>query len=235
MILFPAIDIYDGKVVRLFKGNYDEMTVYGDNVIAVAKGIEEKGGTHLHAVDLEGAKNGNAANFRYIREICENTSLKVEIGGGIRDKETMEKYISIGVDRIILGTKAATDRSFLEEAVKSYGEKIAVGVDAKEEKVAVKGWLEVLDLDLYEFIDEIREIGVKHIIVTDIAKDGAMNGINKELFEKLSRIKDINVTASGGVSTTDDIRQLKELGIYGVILGKAMYNGAIDLREALSI
>lgn len=235
MIIFPAIDIYEGKVVRLLKGDYSKMTVYSENVAEKAREIEAEGGEWVHLVDLEGAREGTALNFRYVEEICKKTKLKVEIGGGIRTDETVEKYINAGVSRIILGTKAATDRDFLKKMMDKFGEKIAVGIDAKEERVAVKGWEEVLDKNIFDFIAELKETGIKNIIVTDIAKDGAMSGINAGLYEKLIKLTAMDITASGGVTSLSDIIRLKEIGVYGAILGRAMYTGNIDLREALTI
>lgn len=235
MIIFPAIDIYEGKAVRLLKGDYNKMTIYSENVIEKAKDIEDCGSEWVHLVDLEGAKKGTAPNFKYVEEICRQTKLKVEIGGGIRTSTTIEKYLAAGVTRVILGTKAATDRDFLENAVKRFGDKIAVGVDVKEEKVAIKGWMEVLDKDIFSFVKELEEIRVKNIIVTDIAKDGAMSGISTKLYEKLIELTDIDITASGGVTELSDLKKLKEIGVYGAILGKAMYTGNIELREALKI
>lgn len=235
MIIFPAIDIYEGKVVRLLKGDYEKMTVYSDSVVDKAVEIKASGGEWLHLVDLEGAKDGTTPNFSYVEEICKKTGLKVEIGGGIRSKETIEKYLAAGVERIILGTRAATDSDFLKEMAEKFGDKIAVGIDVREEKVAIKGWLEVLDKNIFDFVGELREIGIKNIIVTDIAKDGAMSGINVSFYEELSKFTDMDITASGGVTTLDDLIKLKNTGIYGAILGKAMYTGNIDLREALKI
>ena len=235
MIIFPAIDMYEGKVVRLLKGDYNKMTVYSENVVEKAVEIEAAGAKWLHLVDLEGAKEGSTPNFSYVEEICKKTGLKVEIGGGIRSSETIEQYISVGVDRIILGTKAATDGAFLKEMAYKFGDKIAVGIDVKDEKVAVKGWLEVLDKNIFDFVGELREIGIKNIIVTDIAKDGAMSGINTAFYVKLMDHTDMNITASGGVTRLDDLVELKKAGLYGAILGKAMYTGNIDLREALKV
>ena len=235
MIIFPAIDMYEGKVVRLLKGDYNKMTVYSENVVEKAVEIEAAGAKWLHLVDLEGAKEGSTPNFSYVEEICKKTGLKVEIGGGIRSSETIEQYISVGVDRIILGTKAATDGAFLKEMADKFGDKIAVGIDVKDEKVAIKGWLEVLDKNIFDFVGELREIGIKNIIVTDIAKDGAMSGINTAFYEKLIAYTDMNITASGGVTRLDDLVELKKAGLYGAILGKAMYTGNIDLREALKV
>lgn len=233
MILFPAIDLYDRKVVRLLKGDYERMTVYSDDPVKTAKNIESMGGSWLHLVDLEGAKDGTTPNFSVVEAIVKETGLKVEIGGGIRSFETIEKYLDAGVSRVILGTKAVKDPGFLKEAVSKWGDKIAVGVDAKDGKVAVNGWLDVLDIDMFDFLQDIKEMGVSTAIVTDISKDGAMKGTNLPLYERLSKLSGIDITASGGVSTLDDLRALKAMNIYGAILGKAMYNGAIALSEAL--
>lgn len=235
MILFPAIDLYDHKVVRLLKGDYKKMTVYSDDPLATAKNIEGMGGKWLHLVDLEGAKDGTTPNFDVVSAIAKETGLKVEIGGGIRSFETIEKYLNAGVQRVILGTKAVKDPGFLKEAVSKWGDKIAVGVDAKDGKVAVNGWMDVLDIDMFDFLQDIKEMGVKTAIVTDISKDGAMKGTNLPLYERLSKLSGIDITASGGVSTLDDLKALKAMDIYGAILGKAMYNGAIVLSEALEL
>ena len=235
MLLFPAIDLYDHKVVRLLKGDYQKMTVYSEDPVATARGIEADGGRWLHLVDLEGAKDGTTPNFDVVAAICYETKLQVEIGGGIRSLEMIERYLNAGVARVILGTKAVTDEDFLRDAVGRWGERIAVGVDAKDGRVAVKGWVEVLDVDMFDFLWKLRDIGVKTAIVTDISKDGAMKGTNLPLYERLSRLDGIDITASGGVSTLEDIRALRDMGLYGAILGKAMYNGAIDLKDALAV
>ena len=235
MELFPAIDLYEGKVVRLVKGDYQRMTVYSENPVETAKDIEAMGGTWLHLVDLEGAKDGTTPNFSVVRAIAKETKLNIEIGGGIRSMDTIAQYLDAGVNRVILGTKAVTDRAFLNAALTKYGERIAVGVDAKEGKVAVKGWLEVLDVDMIDFIKELRELGVATVIVTDIAKDGAMQGTNLELYRTLSSIPDIKITASGGISSLEDLKELKNMNLYGAILGKAMYTGAVKLKEAITL
>lgn len=235
MLLFPAIDLYDHKVVRLLKGDYQKMTVYNEDPVATARGIESDGGCWLHLVDLEGAKDGTTPNFDVVAAICQETNLQVEIGGGIRSLDMIEHYLNAGVASVILGTKAVTDEHFLRDAVAHWGEKIAVGVDAKDGKVAVKGWMEVLDVDMFDFLWKLRSIGVKTAIVTDISKDGAMKGTNLPLYERLSTLDGIDITASGGVSTLEDIRALRDMHLYGAILGKAMYNGAIDLKEALAV
>lgn len=235
MLLFPAIDLYDKKVVRLLKGDYARMTVYSEDPVATAKDIEAKGGKWLHLVDLEGAKDGTTPNFSVVEAICRETGLSVEIGGGIRSMETIEKYLAAGVARVILGSKAVTDEAFLREALARFGRHIAVGVDAKDGRVAVHGWLDVLDVDMFDFLQHLVELKVDTVIVTDISKDGAMQGTNLALYEKLSGLKDIHVTASGGVSSYEDIRALKKMKLYGAILGKAMYQGVVELSEAMRI
>ena len=235
MLLFPAIDLYDHKVVRLLKGDYQKMTVYSEDPVATARDIEADGGRWLHLVDLEGAKDGTTPNFDVVAAICQETKLQVEIGGGIRSLEMIERYLNAGVARVILGTKAVTDEDFLRDAVGRWGDRIAVGVDVKDGRVAVKGWVEVLDVDMFDFLWKLRSLGVKTAIVTDISKDGAMKGTNLPLYERLSRLDGIDITASGGVSTLEDIRALRDMGLYGAILGKAMYNGAIKLKDALDV
>lgn len=235
MIILPAIDLYEGKAVRLFKGDYNQMTVYSDDPPEFARDFFNKGATWMHLVDLEGAKEGTTPNLETIREIVNATGLKVEVGGGIRNMETVKKYIDIGVSRVILGTAAVKDREFLLEAVKTYGEKIAVGVDLRDGIVAIKGWTELSDLDCFDFCQELQDIGVKTVICTDISKDGAMQGTNLELYRQLSDKFTIDFVASGGVSTLDDVRALKEIGVYGAILGKAIYTGAVDVADAVNI
>ena len=233
MKIFPAIDLYSGKAVRLFKGDYSKMTVYSENPLEVARDFEQKGAEFIHLVDLEGAKDGTTPNFETVKSIAENTRLFTEIGGGIRSMETVEKYLGAGVDRVILGTAAVENQDFLKAAVNKYGEKIAVGVDIKDGFVAVKGWPEASSYSCFDFCEKMRETGVKTLICTDISKDGAMQGTNRELYRELAEKFDIDIVASGGVSTLDDIKALKKLGLYGAIIGKAYYIGAIDLKEAL--
>ena len=233
MIIFPAIDLYDGKAVRLYKGNYDQMTVYSENPLEIARDFERSGATAVHIVDLEGAKDGTTPNIGIVRSIAENTSLFTEIGGGIRNMATVGAYLDGGVDRVILGTAAVNDEGFLKEAVVAYGERISVGVDIKDGKVAIKGWLEKSEYDCFGFCEKMQALGVKTLICTDVSKDGAMQGTNRELYKKLSERFSIDITASGGVSSLDDIVALRKLGLYGSIIGKAYYTGAINLREAL--
>lgn len=233
MLIFPAIDLYGGKAVRLYKGDYTQMTVYSDNPLSVARDFENKGAKWVHLVDLEGAKVGTTPNIGVVESIAKNTSLKCEIGGGIRSMETVEKYFAAGVKRVILGTAAVTDEAFLVSAVEKYGERIAVGVDIKDGMVAIKGWIEKSEYDAFDFCEKMQKIGVKTIICTDISKDGAMKGANHELYRSLSEKFDMQIVASGGVSSMADVEKLSRLDIYGAIIGKAYYTGDIDLAAAI--
>ena len=235
MIIFPAIDLVQKKAVRLFKGDYANMTVYSDDPVAVAKDFEAAGATYIHMVDLEGAKDGTTPNLEIVERVAKETALKVEIGGGVRDMATVEKYLAVGVDRVILGTAAVTDEAFLRAAVEKYGEHIAVGADVKDGYVAIKGWLEKSVFTLEQFMDKMQGIGVKTVICTDISKDGAMKGTNRELYRALSQKYAMDIVASGGVSSMEDVRALREMELYGAIIGKAYYTGAIDLREAIEV
>ncbi len=234
MYIIPAIDLIGGQAVRLQKGDYGKVTVYSPDPVAVAKEFERCGAEFLHVVDLDGAKDGTTANLQTVKKIIENTSLSVEIGGGVRDMKRVRKYIDIGADRVIIGTAAVSDPMFLREAVEAYGEKIVVGVDIKDGYVAIKGWLEVSSLSCNEFCRSLCELGVKTVIVTDISKDGMMSGTNIELYRELSRKFNMNIIASGGVSSMEDIGTLKQMNIYGAILGKALYTGALSLAEAVA-
>lgn len=235
MLILPAIDLYDKKAVRLYKGDYDNMTVYSENPLEVAHQFQECGATFIHLVDLEGAKLGTTPNLDIVKKIVENTNLDVEIGGGIRDDATVKKYIDIGVRRVILGTAAVTDDSFLRSCVEKYKDRIAVGVDLKDGYVAIKGWTEKSRLTADEFFSHLSEIGVKTVICTDISKDGALKGTNRELYKELSGKYSMDIVASGGVSDLEDIKALKEMKLYGAIVGKAYYVGAIDLKEAIEV
>lgn len=235
MILFPAIDLYEKKAVRLYKGDYQNMTVYSENPIEIARDFEAAGATHIHMVDLEGAKDGTTPNISVVAQVAQETSLFVEIGGGIRSMETVERYLDAGVSRIILGTAAVNDEAFLKAAVAAHPGKIAVGADVKDGYIAIKGWLEKSAVTLDEFLQKMEAIGIQNVICTDISKDGAMKGTNLELYRELSRKYTLDITASGGVSTMEDIRQLRQMDLYGAIIGKAYYTGAIDLAEAIEV
>ncbi len=233
MKLFPAIDLFDGKAVRLYKGDYNNMTVYSENPIEIARDFETRGAKFIHIVDLEGAKDGTTPNLNIVKQIANETSLFTEIGGGIRSIETVKAYLENGVDRVILGTAAVKDPDFLKSAIELFGDRIAVGVDIKDGFVAIKGWTEKSEYTCDEFCQKMQSLGVKTLICTDISKDGAMQGTNRELYRELSKKFKIDITASGGVSTIDDIKALRKLDLYGAIIGKAYYIGAIDLKEAL--
>ena len=235
MNIFPAIDLIDKKVVRLFKGDYAQKTVYNDNPLEVALGFKKAGAEYLHTVDLDGAKSGSRENLDVISTLINESGLKVEIGGGIRTMEAVESYINIGAFKVIIGTAAVTDSEFLKTAVKEYGDKIAVGADIKDGYVAIKGWTEKSEIECFDFFSQMCDVGVKNIICTDISKDGAMVGTNHELYKSLSEKFDIDITASGGVSSIDDVKKLNTLGVYGAIIGKALYNGAINLEDAVKI
>ena len=235
MNIFPAIDLYDKKAVRLLKGDYAQMTVYSDNPIEIARDFEKCGAKYIHMVDLEGAKDGTTPNLDIVADIAQNTSLFVEIGGGIRSMDTLDAYFGAGVERAILGTAAINDGEFLKSALQKYGKKIAVGADVKDGRIAIKGWLETAPVTLDEFLDSMQKLGVDTVICTDISKDGAMSGTNLEMYKALSEKYSMNITASGGVSTLDDIRALREMNLYGAIIGKAYYTGAIDLKEAIEV
>ncbi len=235
MIILPAIDLLGRKAVRLLKGDYNQVTVYSDSPLEVAEKFKSLGATHIHMVDLDGAKYGTAPNMDIVAEVAEKTGLFIEIGGGIRSMETVKKYIDAGISRVILGTAAICDEDFLKEAVKAYGEKIAVGADVKDGKIAVKGWLEQSDVTLDEFFLKMQYLGVKNIICTDISRDGAMRGTNLELYRELSAKYSLDITASGGVSSIEDVKRLREMNLYGAIIGKAYYTGAVDLKEAIEV
>ncbi len=235
MLIFPAVDLYEKKAVRLYKGRYEDMTVYSDKPVDKAKEFEALGAECIHVVDLEGAKTGETPNIDVVKEIASSTGLFLEVGGGIRSMEVIAEYIDAGADRVILGTAAVTDRDFLMEACLKYGGKIAAGADIKDGNIAIKGWIERSELDAFSFCKDMEALGVRTIICTDISRDGAMRGSNIGLYKELSDMLGIDIVASGGVSTIEDVRKLSEMGLYGAIIGKAYYTGAIDLREAIAI
>ena len=233
MIIFPAIDLFEGKVVRLLRGDYAQMTVYSDHPEEIGKDFAAQGATHVHLVDLEGARSGSTPNLETVLRIRESAGLFCEIGGGIRNMETVDAYLTSGLDRVILGTAAVEDRDFLKKAVEKYGEKIAVGVDVRDGFVAVKGWTENSALRFMDFCKEMEETGVKTLICTDISRDGAMRGTNREMYRELSETLGLQITASGGVSTMEDVESLRKMNLYGAIIGKAYYTGDINLKKAI--
>ena len=235
MYIFPAIDLYAGKAVRLLRGEYDKMTVYSENPIESAYEFESLGASHLHMVDLEGAKDGGTPNIEIVRQVAQNTGLFVEIGGGIRSMDVIDAYIGAGIDRVILGTAAVQDKAFVKAAVDKYGEKIAVGADIKDGYVAIKGWTEKSQYTCFEFCEEMQSLGVKTLICTDVSKDGAMQGTNRELYKELSEKFNMQIVASGGVSTIEDVKALTKMNLYGAIIGKAYYTKAISLKEAIEV
>ena len=235
MLIYPAIDLFDGKAVRLFKGDYNQMTIYSENPPEIALDFKSKGATHIHIVDLEGAKEGTTPNLETVLKIKKETNLFCEIGGGIRSMETIDRYIEAGIDRVILGTAAVTEEGFVEKAVDKYGDKIAVGIDIKDGFVAIKGWTEKSEITAFDFCQKMQDIGVKTLICTDISKDGAMKGTNHELYTELMQKFNIDIIASGGVSSIEDIEKLAKQNMYGAIIGKAYYIGAIDLKQAIEV
>lgn len=235
MLIYPAIDLYGKKAVRLFKGDYAQMTVYSDDPAAVAVDFRKKGAERIHIVDLEGAKTGETPNFDTVAAIKNASGLFCEIGGGIRSMDVIARYADAGVDRVILGTAAVTDEGFVENAVARYGDMIAVGIDIRDGFVAIKGWTEKSSLDAMEFTGKMQQIGVKTLICTDISRDGAMQGANHALYRELTERFSMDIIASGGVSSIDDVKRLREMNIHGAIIGKAYYTGAIDLCEAVEV
>lgn len=235
MLIFPAIDLYGGQAVRLYKGDYKQMTVYSRCPLEVAQNFQKKGAACIHLVDLEGAKTGGTPNLNVITEIVSQTKLFSEIGGGVRSLETIQRYLDAGVDRVILGTAAVTDPAFLEEAIRRYGRQIAVGVDIRDGYVAIQGWTEQSPYRCDAFCQKLQNLGVQTLICTDISRDGAMKGTNLALYQRLSNTYRMNLIASGGVSSLDDIQKLRSMKLYGAIIGKAYYTGAIDLAQALEV
>ena len=233
MQIYPATDILGGKVVRLTKGDYNQVKIYADSPAEMALEFMKDGATNLHMVDLDGAKDGAPVNFNAIKEAAQIKNLFIEVGGGIRDMKRVEDYLNLGVKRVILGTAAIRNYPFVEEAVKEFGDAIAVGVDAKNGFVAVSGWQETTSVNSVEFCKKLRDTGVATVIYTDISKDGMLSGTNLEIYKELSKIEDLQIVASGGITFADEIRTLNEMGIYGAIVGKAVYEGKLSLKDAL--
>ena len=233
MKIFPAIDLKDGRVVRLTQGDYGRVTQYAVEPEEAARSFVEAGAKYVHIVDLDGAKDGTTANLSTVARVLRDGRLFAEVGGGIRDRARIEAYLAAGASRVILGTAAVNDRAFLEEAVKAYGARVAVGVDARDGRVAVDGWQTVTALDGVEFCQRLRDMGVATVIYTDIARDGAMRGVNLEIYRTLLGIEGLEIVASGGVSTLEDVRALREMGVPAAIVGKALYSGALNLADVL--
>lgn len=235
MKLFPAIDLYEGQAVRLYKGDYSQMTVYSKAPLSVARRFREAGAEFLHMVDLEGAKTGLTPNLELVRTVTAQSGLQVEIGGGIRSEAVIRQYLDAGVLRVILGTAAITQPGFVGEMVSKYGDRIAVGIDVRDGLVAIRGWTEVSDRRCFDFCRQMENLGVQTIICTDISRDGVLGGANLQLYKELSERLSLDIVASGGVSSLEDIRALRDMGLYGTILGKALYTGDLDLRRAVAL
>ena len=235
MIIIPAIDMISGKPVRLYQGDYAKSEVVAESVLDTALSFEKAGASYIHMVDLEGARDGGTPNLPVVEQVARETGLFVEVGGGVRSMETIARYFAAGADRVILGAAAVSDEALLREAAAKFGEKIAVGADVRDGFIAIKGWLEKSELSLAAFLEKMQSIGIKTVICTDISRDGAMQGTNLELYARLNACYDMQIVASGGVSSLEDLRKLKEIGLFGAIIGKAYYTGAIDLREALEV
>lgn len=235
MLIYPAIDMLAGRVVRLYQGDYNKVKIYGDDPAGFCKEFAKKGATHLHMVDLDGARQGAPQHFGAVRAITSACDIFIELGGGIRDEETVRRCFTAGVGRVVLGTSALRNPQLVKKLVESYGEKIGVAVDARDGKVAIDGWLSTSDVDSFEFCQEMKNIGVKYINYTDISRDGASKGSNLAAYEKLSQLSDVCILAAGGVSTLEEIAALRDMGLYGAILGTALYTGAIDLVRAIEV
>ncbi|MBO4229518.1 MAG: 1-(5-phosphoribosyl)-5-[(5-phosphoribosylamino)methylideneamino]imidazole-4-carboxamide isomerase [Clostridia bacterium] len=235
MLILPAIDLFEGKAVRLLRGDYNRMTVYSEDPAAVGADFASQGAQWIHLVDLEGARDGGTPNLSAVLRIREESGLRCEIGGGIRSEEQIRTYLEAGLDRVILGTAALENPSFLESAVNEFGDRIAVGADLKNGFVAVRGWTEVSSVDVFDFCRMLETVGVRTVICTDISRDGAMEGTNHSLYAELKERFSLRFIASGGVSSLSDVRRLSELGLYGAIIGKAYYTGAINLKEAVEV
>lgn len=235
MKLFPAIDLRGGRVVRLTRGDYDQMTTYFDDPVAVSASFREAGARHLHVVDLDGARDGTPVNFPIIAQIVRQSGLAVQVGGGIRTEARIREYLDLGVARVILGSAAAKDPDWTRQMAERFGPAIAVGVDVRDGRVAVHGWETLTDLDALDFCHQLEAMGVSTIVYTDISKDGMLQGTNLEIYRRLTAETSLQVIASGGISFADEIRALRDMGVYGAIVGKALYEGALDLSQALAL
>ena len=235
MLIFPAIDLRDGRVVRLVEGDYDRMTVYGDDPLAAAKAYRAAGAEYLHVVDLDAAKDGAQKNLAVIQRLAAESGLKLEVGGGVRDEASAKRYLDAGVARVILGSAAIEKPELMEMLAKQYPGQVAAGVDARNGFVAIHGWKTITDIVAYDFVESLPERGVNTVIYTDISRDGKLQGPNVSAYERLSKIKNLNIVASGGVSSPEDITALSRLNLYAAIIGKALYDGRITLEAALKV
>lgn len=233
MIIYPAIDIKDGKCVRLTQGDFNQVKVYDQDPVEVARKWQSAGATHLHVVDLDGALKGTSINNNVIQKIVKEVNMKVQVGGGLRTLEDIKAKLALGVDRVIIGTAAIKNPELVKEAVELFGDQIVVGIDAKDGMVAVEGWGEVSTVSAIELAQKMKSLGVKDIVLTDIAKDGMLMGPNFELMQKMMEATNLRVVASGGIHNLDDILQLKEMGLYATIIGKALYENNVDLKEVM--
>lgn len=233
MLIYPAIDIMNGKVVRLYQGDYGKVKQYAPTCLEAAQDFASQGAKYLHAVDLDGAKTGRALNACTVKEIIAKTALKLEIGGGIRSERQIAEYLEAGAQRVVLGTIAVRDFGFVREMAKKYPDRIAVGVDARNGRVAVSGWREITEIDSLAFCKQLAEAGVENIIYTDISRDGTLSGTDPEIYRKLVQIKGLKVSASGGITTLEEIDCLKTMGVHAAVLGKAVYEGRLSLAEAV--
>ncbi len=235
MYIYPAIDLMNGQAVRLTKGDFNTKEVFSSNPIELLDFFIDCGAKHLHVVDLDGARTGSLSNFETVKSLAKDNKVFIEVGGGIRNKERIESYLQTGINRVILGTAAAQDFEFLKNSVKEYGDKIAVGIDTVDNKLALHGWEKVTDIDSMEFCLRCRDIGVKTIIYTDISTDGAMSGTNMEAYYQLSKIDNLDIIASGGISSYGELAELRSINISGAILGKALYKNLMDLKKAIAV
>lgn len=235
MIILPAIDLKDGKCVRLYKGQLDKKEVVAEDPIKTAISFKEAGAEYIHLVDLDGAFSGNSKNVDIAAKIVSTVGLPVEFGGGIRSMDKIEFLINSGIERVILGTAALNNKELLYNAVSAYGDRVAVGIDAKDGKVAIEGWVNVSDIDYLEFAKQIEQLGVKTIIFTDISRDGTLTGPNMEQLIALKKVVSMNIIASGGIKDINHIRELSKTGVYGAITGKAIYSGTLSLVEAIKV
>ncbi len=233
MLIFPAIDLRDGQVVRLVEGDYDRMTVYGSDPLAVAKAYKAAGAEYLHVVDLDAAKDGEQKNLTVIQKLAAESGLRLEVGGGVRDEESAKRYLDAGVSRVILGSAAIENPQLMETLAKQYPGKVAAGVDARNGFVAIHGWKTVTDIVAYDFVESLPGRGIGTVIYTDISRDGKLQGPNIEAYQRLGQIKGLDIVASGGVSTVEDVAALAKLNLYAAIIGKALYDGRITLTQAL--